>query len=103
MERPTVLFMKVHNSFFGGHMRTHAGMRASGRYNVGYRHWIEGCQRHGAYLYLGQIQSNDRYTIDEVENYLIYNYPSELNKKRVNVSALITLEHTGGVPECLRN
>ena len=83
-------------------MRIHEGVRASGRYNVGYRHWIEGCLRHGASLYLGQIQFNDLYTIDEIENYLIHNFPSDMNKKRLDVSTSIVLEHTGDIPVCLR-
>ena len=31
---------KAENSFFGGHMRERDGLKASGRYNAGYRHWI---------------------------------------------------------------
>jgi len=38
---------KAENSFFGGHMRARDGLKASGRYNASYRHWIEGCLRHG--------------------------------------------------------
>ena len=46
---------KAHNSFFGGHKRKKDGLHVSGRYNAGYRHWIEGCLRHGGQLFVGQL------------------------------------------------
>lgn len=92
---------KVQNSFFGGHMRTTNGYRASGRYNVGYRHWIEGCLRHGAELYLGKLPLNGVYTIDQVENYLIMAYPSEMNSKCTKTITPLDLTHVGDVPPIL--
>ncbi|MCA0232276.1 MAG: hypothetical protein LCH91_17535 [Bacteroidetes bacterium] len=92
---------KAHKSFFGGHMREMAGFRASGRYNVGYRHWIEGCLKHGASLYITEIDQNGEYTIDEVENYLIANYPSEMNRKPLKSAKIINLTHFGEVPNSL--
>ncbi|MBO0939207.1 hypothetical protein J2I47_21810 [Fibrella sp. HMF5335] len=92
---------KIHNIFFGGHMRTREGFRASGRYNAGYKHWIEGCLRHGASLYLGQITTDDVFTIDEVENHLIAAFPSEMNVKHIVGGREIVLVHVGDVPVCI--
>jgi hypothetical protein len=52
---------KAHNSFFGGGMRTLDGLSASGRYNSGYRHWIDGCLKHGgSRLYIGILDEEAR-------------------------------------------
>ena len=65
---------KAHKSFFGGHMRTRDGLTASGRYNAGYRHWIEGCLRHGARLYVGKLDEEALRCVDELERYLIHTH-----------------------------
>lgn len=89
---------KAHNSFFGGHKRKFDGMNASGRYNSGYRHWIEGCLRHGAKLYVGKLDLEALVHIDEVENFLIHTYGHEMNT-RVNVPPKkLLIEHKGSVP-----
>ena len=71
---------KAHTSYFGGHMREIDGFKASGRYNAGYRHWIEGCLKHGSSLYIAQVDPNGEYTIDEIETYFIATYSSETPK-----------------------
>jgi hypothetical protein len=91
---------KAHNSYFGGHMRTFNEGKISGRYNVGYRHWIEGCLRHGAKLYIGLLDEEGLSTISAVENYLINTYPSEMNTKKVQ-SIPLTITHQSEVPTCI--
>lgn len=89
---------KAHNSFFGGHKRDHEGLNASGRYNSGYRHWIEGCLRHGGCLFIGQLDQEALQRIDEVENYLIHTYGHVMNT-RVSVPPIkLEIEHEGNVP-----
>lgn len=94
---------KAHKSFFGGHMREIDGFKASGRYNSGYRHWIEGCLKHGASLYIAQVDPNGEYTIDEIENYLIKIYPSEMPQKLHKSVKTLNISHTGDVPMALLN
>lgn len=91
---------KAHNSFFGGHQRKHNASKMSGRYNSGYSHWIEGCLRHGAWLYIGELDVGALEFIDEIENYLISTYPSEMNKRRLTFKEL-NLIHEGEVPNSI--
>jgi len=89
---------KAHNSFFGGHKRSSGELRASGRYNAGYRHWIEGCLRHGASLYIGKLDAEALSNVDEVERSLIHRYGHVMNVK-VNPPRLrLRIEHAGDVP-----
>lgn len=90
---------KAHNSFFGGHKRKRDGLHASGRYNSGYRHWIEGCLRHGAKLYVGVLDDIALSCIDEVENYLIHTYGHVMNTKVSEPGRELGIEHLGEVPE----
>ena len=89
---------KAHNSFFGGHSRQIGGLRASGRYNSGYRHWIEGCLRHGAKLYVGHLSDLALASINEVENYLIHSYGHEMNTRVSTPARQLVIEHCGDVP-----
>ncbi|MBD8190560.1 hypothetical protein IFR35_03910 [Pseudomonas fluorescens] len=89
---------KAHNSFFGGHPRQIGDLHASGRYNSGYRHWIEGCLRHGAKLYVGQMSDLALASIDDVENWLIHTYGHEMNIRVRSPTALLNIEHLGDVP-----
>lgn len=89
---------KAHNSFFGGHKRNKDGLHASGRYNSGYRHWIEGCLRHGGSLYIAKLDSVALKIIDEVENYLIHTYGHEMNTKVSVPLRTLRIEHTGQIP-----
>lgn len=94
---------KAHNSFFGGGSRTYEGVRRSGRYNAGYRHWIEGCLRHGARLYIGKLNTEALAVIDEVENFLIHTYPSppDMNKRKRPFKH-VQLTHEGDIPPFIR-
>lgn len=92
---------KAHNSFFGGHKRKKDGLNASGRYNAGYRHWIEGCLRHGAKLYIGQLDTEALAAIDEVENYLIATYGHEMNTRLIVPPRALVIKHSGDVPSFL--
>jgi len=91
---------KAHKSYFGGHMRKFNEGQMSGRYNVGYRHWIEGCLRHGAKLYIGILDEEALGLISEVENYLINRYPSEMNTKKLAPTEL-EIMHEGDVPSMI--
>lgn len=94
---------KAHESFFGGHKRSLNGLTASGRYNAGYRHWIEGCLRHGAKLYVGQLDAEALVQMDEVENYLIFTYGYEMNTLWRAPLCALKIEHDGDVPATIRN
>ena len=89
---------KAHNSFFGGHKRKKDGLHASGRYNSGYRHWIEGCLQHGAKLYVGKLNEPALSHIDEVENFLIYTYGHVMNTKVHVPNQQLSIVHKGAVP-----
>ena len=90
---------KANNSFFGGGKRERDGLKASARYNAGYRHWIEGCLRHGGALYIGRLDDEAITHIDEIENYLIHTYGQEMNT-RVTTSRIsdLAIQHEGDVP-----
>lgn len=92
---------KAHNSYFGGHMRRIDGFTASGRYNSGYKHWIEGCLRHGASLYVGKLPDTGVHTIDEIENFLISTFPSEMNSRIKTVISPVNITHSGEVPRSI--
>jgi hypothetical protein len=89
---------KAKDSFFGGHMREKHGLKASGRYNAGYRHWIEGCLRHGGALYIGQLDAEGTARIDEIENHLISTYGYEMNTRVMPAASRLTIEHEGDIP-----
>ncbi len=90
---------KAHNSFFGGHLRAKDGLKASGRYNSGYRHWIEGCLRHGAQLYIGKLDKEALKNINEIENYLIYTYGHVMNTRIKNPGRDLKIDHIGAKPK----
>ena len=92
---------KAHNSFFGGHKRRRDGPEASGRYNAGYRHWIEGCLQHGGRLYVGQLDEEALRCVDELENYLIHTYGHELNTKVAPPPRQLHIEHEGDIPSSI--
>ena len=92
---------KAENSFFGGHKRNNGGLHASGRYNSGYRHWIEGCLRHGASLYVGKLDKDALAVIDEIENYLIHTYGHEMNTRVYAPVQALHIIHVGRVPRCI--
>lgn len=94
---------KAHQSHFGGHKRELNGLNASGRYNSGYRHWIEGCLRHGAKLYVGRLNQEALLAVNEVENYLIHEYGHEMNTKVHCPPRVLTIEHLGEVPATILN
>lgn len=89
---------KAHNSFFGGHKRTQGGLTASGRYNAGYRHWIEGCLRHGGRLYVGRLDEEALRCVDELEKFLIHRYGSEVNSRMEPAAQQLLIQHEGDIP-----
>jgi hypothetical protein len=94
---------KAHNSFFGGHKRRRGDLYASGRYNAGYRHWIEGCLQHGGRLYIGQLDEEALAHVDAVENYLIHTYGHEMNTRVETPVQELSIEHSGDVPASIGN
>lgn len=96
---------KSDNSFFGGNQRKRKidDRLCSGRYSPSYTHWIEGCLRHGASLYIAEISENtEGYTLDEIEGYLIKNYISEMNKKKGSEKNL-EVQHEGEIPQTIKD
>ena len=94
---------KAHNSFFGGHKRQLGDLHASGRYNSGYRHWIEGCLRHGAKLYIGKPDAEALLRLDEVEKFLISTYGHEVNTRVPKAVKPLSIEHRGTIPLAIQN
>ncbi|MEZ0483178.1 hypothetical protein [Fibrella aquatica] len=90
---------KAHRSFFCGGSRKYEEGKRSGRYNAGYRHWIEGCLQHGAKLYIGKLTAEALAFIDDVENFLICTYPSppDMNKRKRPLK-IMEVSHEGDVP-----
>lgn len=68
------------------------------RYNLSYKHWIEGCLRHGACLFIGKLDEEARKHIDDLEKYLICKYPSVMNKRMAKPKTQIKFEHKGNIP-----
>ena len=100
---------KADDSFFGGNKRERKidGRKCSGRYGLSYTHWIEGCLKHGASLYMAEILENpEGYTLDEIEGYLIVNYGSEMNRKKISSKHIEIqyegIQHEGEVPETIK-
>ena len=89
---------KVDKSKFGGASKFVGDRRLNARYNPGYKHWIEGCLRHGACLYIGQIEERGEYSLDEIEGFLIAKYPSEMNRRVRAPLTLQQVDHEGEVP-----
>lgn len=92
---------KADGSAFGGNPRNLAGSKRNGRYNPGYKHWIEGCLRHGARLYIGQIDNLAGNSLNNIEGYLIKRFGSEMNR-REEVAPDLNISHVGNVPETIR-
>lgn len=70
-------------------------------YGPSYSHWIEGCLRHGACLFIGTLDEEARKHIDDLENYLICKYPSVMNRKIVKPKTQINFEHKGNIPDTI--
>ncbi|KVV21679.1 hypothetical protein WK80_23420 [Burkholderia multivorans] len=88
----------VNNSYFGGHKRKRGEDEITGRYANGYRHWIEGCLRHGARLYIGVLDADSVARLKDVEAYLIERFPSAMNSDKPAVRGRFDLWHSGDVP-----
>lgn len=94
---------KAHTTFFGGHKRKLDGRFANPRYAFGYRHWIEGCLRHGAKLYIGKLDEEALRRVDDVENFLIRTYGTVMNMKKLPDNVVpLRIKHCGAVPASLR-
>ena len=68
------------------------------RYKAGYKHWIEGCLRHGNCLFIGKLDEEARNHINDLENYLICKYGSEMNVRKGKPKTQINFEHKGDIP-----
>jgi len=89
---------KAHNSFFGGHKRKIGDLHASGRYNSGYRHWIEGCLQHGGKLYIGQLAGKDVHFISKIEQQLIREFGTVMNSRIEEPTSGMAISHAGDIP-----
>ena len=84
---------------FGGNSREIDGRKWNARYNPGYKHWIEGCLRHGGRLYVGQIRDRGEYSFKDIERHLINKYGSEMNARHQLITRQVEhVVHTGDVP-----
>lgn len=81
---------------FGGNAQAIENGKLNPRYGSSYKHWIEGCLRHGGILYIGIITEQGNASIEQVEKQLIHDYPSEMNPNEP--SQQLTIEHQGDVP-----
>ena len=88
----------IARTYFGGSTRALGDRRVSGRYNSGYRHWIEGCLRHGARLYVAKIVSGDDSRIQEVENFLICTHGHVANRRETAILTELVISHRGDIP-----
>jgi len=85
---------------FGGNRQKLKDGYLNPRYGSSYKHWVEGCLRHGAILYIGTIKNQSGVSIENVEKQLIHDFPSEMNA--AENSQNITIEHEGDVPISIR-
>jgi len=90
------------NSVFGGNPRTINGRRRNPRYGPSYRHWIEGCLRHGGTLHIGKPTERENYNLEDIELSLIAQFPSEMNPE-VNARIIVQdIKHSGDIPVCIK-
>ncbi len=86
----------VDRAKFGGTKRN--SNDRNGRYNPGYRHWIEGCLQHGGRLYIGTLEEKGKISLHQIEQYLIAQYPSKMNKRTGTGSNIERICHDGDIP-----
>ena len=89
---------KVDGSVFGGTPRNIGNRKRNARYNPGYKHWIEGCLQHGGRLYIGQIEDMGDYSHDQIEAYLIAQFPSTMNRRTKPTSRILPIHQCGDLP-----
>lgn len=72
------------------------------RYNVGYRHLIEGCLRNGGKLYIASVPNlPPEVELSHVENFLIVRYGHVMNTRINTNSEPLILSHEGDIPESI--
>jgi hypothetical protein len=59
--------------------------------------------RHGGLLYVGKLDKEAPDRIDEVENFLIHEYGSEMNTRIEAPMRSIVIIHAGEIPASIRN
>ena len=72
------------------------------RYNVGYRHLIEGTLRHAGKLYIATVTETNDLALPEIENYLIVTYGHEMNSRIRENPEPLQLTHDGDIPATLK-
>ena len=90
----------ANKSKFGGNRQKIENGHLNPRYGSSYKHWIEGCLRHGAILYIGLIDKSSGIELENIEKQLIHDFPSEMND--IEKSQNIIIEHLGDVPLSVR-
>lgn len=89
------------SKFGGNRQKIDAGSYLNPRYGSSYKHWIEGCLRHGAKLYIGSITEDEGKAVFDVEKQLIHDFPSEMNA--AEISQRILIKHEGEIPKSIAN
>ena len=90
-------------SVFGGNTRMLDGRKRNPRYGVSYRHWIEGCLRHGGQLYIGIPSERIDYDLTDIELTLIALYPSEMNVDENARVIVHDIKHSGDIPSSIKS
>ena len=89
-------------SLFGGNPRKIQGIKKNPRYGASYRHWIEGCLRHGGSLYMGMLSEMGDFSLTDIEQTLIAQYPSEMNSRKDAKIIITNIRHVGDVPPSIK-
>jgi len=79
------------------------GRKRNPRYGVSYRHWIEGCLRHGGQLYIGIPSERIDYDLTDIELTLIALYPSEMNVDENARVIVHDIKHSGDIPSSIKS
>jgi hypothetical protein len=70
----------------------------TGRYGSGYRHWIEGCLRHGGRLYVGEPDLPPGVSLEDTERFLIANHAPTIPPRPRKLRLDLRVENTGVKP-----
>lgn len=88
-------------SIFGGNKRRIDNKLINPRYGSSYRHWIEGCLRHGASLYVGKPIDCGNHDLKDIELSLIAQFPSKMNPEEDPHKIISKIEHIGDRPSSI--
>lgn len=77
--------------------------KKTGRYGSGYRHWIEGCLRHGGRLYIGKPEEPlpEGVILDDVEHALIRKHKPTIRPRKRKRQLELQVVNVGQKPPWL--